>query len=53
MRPACAKPLRRRQGTPLAGFFNTLQADEVKRELAPRLLTQTKDFLRWLETLPR
>jgi hypothetical protein len=24
-RPACAKPLRRRQGTPLAAFFNIPQ----------------------------
>jgi HEPN domain-containing protein len=28
-------------------------ADEATRELATRLLTQTKDLLRWLETLPR
>ena len=28
-------------------------ADEATRELSTRLLTQTKDFLRWLQTLPR
>lgn len=28
-------------------------ADEATRELAVRLLTQTKDLLRWLETLPK
>lgn len=28
-------------------------ADEATRELATRLLTQTKELLRWLETLPR
>ena len=28
-------------------------ADEATRELSTRLLAQTKDFLRWLETLPK
>jgi len=28
-------------------------ADEATRELSTRLLTQTKDLLRWLEILPR
>lgn len=28
-------------------------ADEATRELATRLLTQTKDLLRWLEALPK
>jgi HEPN domain-containing protein len=28
-------------------------ADEATRELSTRFLTQTKDFLRWLETLPK
>ena len=28
-------------------------ADEATRELATRLLAQTKELLRWLETLPR
>jgi hypothetical protein len=28
-RPACAKPLWRRQGTPLAAFFNTLHMRKI------------------------